>query len=227
MLVSMDELGRDLMALGAAEEALDLLHCCLTLREEALGAQHHDTFGTAYNLAEVLSVLDRQAEAIPLRRRELAWCRKQNGDTDPGTLYSLNQLAIDLTAVGELEESEALFRKLISVHQEVLEPDDFDIGRALGGLAKTLEEACKLDEAADYARQCLEHRTVHEGPEAWWTNRARIELARILNKLGRDSEALLQIRDMEYILAGKHDVDNHDRLLLTEAMAISEEINAS
>ena len=31
--------------------------------------------------------------------------------------------------------------------QQVLEPEDFQIGRALGGLAKTLEAAGKLEEA--------------------------------------------------------------------------------
>jgi tetratricopeptide (TPR) repeat protein len=86
--------------LGELDQAETLYLRCLAGREEALGADHADTLTTAYNLAFVLSQQDRRAEAIPLRRRELTWCRQQNGNTDPGTLTSINDLAIDLVVHG-------------------------------------------------------------------------------------------------------------------------------
>ena len=46
----------------------------------------------------------------------------------------------------------------MTTRQQVLEPGDFQIGRALGGLAKTLEEAGKLEEAAAYRLKALDHR---------------------------------------------------------------------
>ena len=45
----------------------------------------------------------------------------------------------------------------------MLKPEDFQIGRALGGLAKTLELAGKLEEALSYRQQALEHRLAREG----------------------------------------------------------------
>jgi hypothetical protein len=60
--------GYDLLAAGETEEALEVLQSC----------------------ADVLSQQGRRADAIPLRRRELAWTREQNGDTDLGTLMSIN-----------------------------------------------------------------------------------------------------------------------------------------
>jgi tetratricopeptide (TPR) repeat protein len=172
---------------------------------------------TAYNVADVLSQQKRHAEAIPLRRRELAWCREQNGDSDPGTLTSINGLAIDLRETGELEEAEALFRELVAARQQVLEPEDFQIGRSLGGLAKTLELAGKLAEALTYSQQALEHRQSHEGPDAWWTNRARLDLARVLQKLSRNSDATALLQELQASMNRNNDPDDDDRQLISDA----------
>jgi len=42
----------------------------------------------------------------------VATCHQLNDDTDPGTLASINELAIDLRETGALEEAETLFREL-------------------------------------------------------------------------------------------------------------------
>jgi len=73
-----------------------------------------------YFLANLLSDQGRCNESILLRRRELAWCRQQKGDTDHGTLQSIKKLAIDLRETGDLEEAETLFRELIAGRQQVL-----------------------------------------------------------------------------------------------------------
>ena len=203
--------------LGELEQAEALYRRCLAGREDALGAQHPDTLTTAYNLAELLSQLERRAEAIPLRRRELTWCRQQNGNTDPGTLSSINELAIDLRETGALEEAEFLFRELVTTRQQVLEPGDFQIGRALGGLAKTFEDAGKLEEAAAYRLKALDHRLEHEGPDAWWSNRNRLDLARVLGKLGRDSEALAQLQELQQSMGRNDNPNDDDRELIIEA----------
>ena len=176
--------------LGDLKQAEVLYRQCLAGREEALGADHAKTMDIAFSLAGVLSEQENHAGAIPLRRQELAWCREQNGDTDSGTLSSINNLAIDLRENGELQEAEALFRELVAGRQQVLEPEDFDIGRALGGLAKTLEAAGKLEEALDYAQQAFDHHLEHQGPDDRHTIRKRLDLARLLHKMGGNTEAI-------------------------------------
>jgi nephrocystin-3 len=203
--------------LGEPEQAETLYRRCLEGREQALGAEHAETLSTVYNLADVLSQQERHAEAIPLRRRELAWCREQNGDTDPGTLTSINGLAIDLRETGALEEAEALFCELVKTCQQVLEPEDFQIGRALGGLAKTLEEAGKLEEALTYRRQALEHRLTHESSDAWWANRERLDLARVLHKLERNAEATALLQELMANIGRNIDPDDDDRQLQRDA----------
>jgi tetratricopeptide (TPR) repeat protein len=206
--------------LDQPEKAEQLWRQCLSGYETSYGADHFQTLGIAFKLAEVLSAMGKPADAIPLRRRKLAWCRQEKGDTDPDTLHSINQLAIDLRETGEWEESEILFRELLTSRQQVLEPDDFNIGRALGGLAKTLEAAGKLEEALVAARQCLDHRLAHQGPDDFSTNRNRLDLARVLQKLGSHSEALQLLDELQASLERNQDPDDDDCQLLDNATAL-------
>ena len=91
------------------------------------------------------------------------------------------------------------------------------VGRSLGGLAKTLEEAGKLQEAAAIGKQALEHRLKHEGPNAWWTNRGRMDQARVLHKLGRSAEALSLLAQLQQSMEKLEQPDQADRDLIDAA----------
>ena len=194
-----------------AEEAyLGLINLCQSISQKSLCE-------ALYVYAKYLSEESRRAESIDLRRRELLIRKQLYGDADSDVLISLNELAIDLREIEELQEAESLFRELVAANLQVLKPEDFQIGRALGGLAKTLELAGKLEEALSYRQQALEHRLAREGPDAWWTNRNRLDLARVLGKLGRDSEALVQLQELQQSM-GRNDNSNvDDRELIIEA----------
>ena len=146
---------------------------------------------------------------------------KRDGRGAAGTLTSINGLAIDLREAGELEEAETLFRELLAGREQVLEPGDFQIGRALGGLAKTLELASKLEEALDYRQQALNHRLANEGPDAWCTNRGRLDLARVLQKLDRQTEAHALVRELQASMDQLEEPDEDDRLLISEASELT------
>jgi len=216
-----------LSEIGELNEAENILRRCLTGREESLGSEHPNTLSVAYHLAELLSSQSRHSEAIRLRRRELTWCRKQNGDTDTGTLTSINELAIDLRETGELEEAEALFRGLVAARQQVLKPEDFQIGRALGGLAKTLEAAGKLEEALTYSQQALDHRLTYEGPNSFWTNCERLDLARVLLNLGRSTNALSLLEQLLMSMKDIIEPDDSDTRLMEEAETLRRALGSS
>ena len=201
-------------------KAAALSNLCLNSLSDDLDSSDSDKMNVINKFADVLSEQGRHAEAIPLRRCELVWCREQNGNTDPGTLSSINGLAIDLREIGELEESEALFRELVAGRQQVLEPGDFDIGRALGGLAKTLEAAGKLDAALDYAQQCLNHRLEYEGINSSYTNRNRLDVARVLQKLERDQEALDMLNQLDASLNSDSELSDDDQQLMADASGL-------
>ena len=107
----------------------------------------------------------------------------------------------------------------------MLEPEDFDIGRSLGGLSKTLEQAGKLEEALDFAQQCLAHRLEHEGKDSWWSNRQRFDTARILQKLSRNIEALSMLDELQASMGGQGEPDDDDRKLLADAKALRQALN--
>jgi tetratricopeptide (TPR) repeat protein len=107
----------------------------------------------------------------------------------------------------------------------VLEPGDFQTGRALGGLAKTLDLAGKLDEALDYGQQALAHRQTYEGPDAWWSNRERLDLAHVLQKLGQSVEALTLLDQLQMSMAGLDDPDEDDHDLIKAAAELRAEIS--
>jgi len=223
-ITTLNNLGTTYYYLGDIENAQIFINKGLRARENLLGEDHPETVISLANNAAILEMLRRHSEAIPLRRRELAWCREQNGDTDPGTLTSINALAIDLRETRELEEAETLFRELVTTCQQVLEPGDFQIGRALRGLARTLEEAGKLEDAVAFAHQALDHRHAHEGPDAWVTNRNRLDLAQVLHKLGRSAEALSLLDQLQHSMGGIAEPEQEDLDLIEAAVELRGDI---
>jgi tetratricopeptide (TPR) repeat protein len=219
-LTSIHRLAEDLCWANELEESEQLYREALSGRIAALGSDAADTMASRYSLAHCLSKQERYGESIALRRVELAWCRQHNGDTDPGTLSSINGLAIDLRENGDLEEAEDLFRELVAGLQRELEPKDFQIGQALGDLAMTLEEACKLEEALNYAQQCLDHSFECNGADSWYTNRERLHLARVLHKLGRHPDAVEHLITLHDSLTNKPNPNGDDNQLLAVAAAL-------
>ncbi len=203
--------------LGRYGESIPLRRRELEVAARRDGRDALDTLTSIQGLADDLFWTGGLAESEQLYREVLSGRSATLGDEDPATLRTLNQLAIVLRESDELEESESLFRELVAAQQQVLEPEDFQIGRALGGLAKTLEVAGKLEEAAAFAQQALTHRLEHEGPNAWWTNCERLDLAGVLHKLERNQEALALLDDLQTSLNVNPGQDDDDREILFDA----------
>ena len=152
-----------------------------------------------------------------MRQKEIAWCRTVKGDTDPSTLSSINQLAIDLCETKQLEEAEMLLRELVESYNQILEADDFQIGGALTDLAKTLERVDKIEEATAFAQQAFDHRLEHEGPDAWSTNNGRLDLARLLHKSEQNDQSLLLLFELITSMEKLTEPDEEDQSLIAEA----------
>lgn len=108
-----------------------------------------------------------------------------------------------------------------------MDSKDFQIGRALGGLSKTLEAAGKLEDALDYAQQCLVHRLEYEGTDSWYTNNNRLDLARVLFKLSRSAEALALLDELQINVGDKIEPDANDQQLLSDALKLRQLIKTS
>jgi len=226
-LTSIHDLADDLYWNDDLQEAEQLYREALAGWMAVLGDDDSGTMASRYGLARCLSAQERHGEAIELRRVELKWCRKQNGYQDEGTLTSINELAIDLRECGMLDEAESLFRELLASRVAVLEPEDFLISCSLGGLSKTLEQAGKLEDALDYAQQCLAHRLEHEGTDSWYTNNDRLDLARVLYKLCRSAEALALLDELQISVGENKETDDNDRQLLANSAELRQLMKTS
>jgi len=216
-LTSIHELAEDLYWTNELKESEQLYREALAGRISALGDDNSATMASRSGLAWCLSAQERYEEAIELRRVELAWYRQQDNDLGSGTLESIEDLALVLFQSRELEEAESLFRELLEARQQILEPGDFEIGRILGILTRTLEEAGKLEQALDYGLQALDHCLTHEGQDAAWTNRERLGLAQVLYKLDRNQEALTLLMELQGSMARLDDPDDDDRKMADDA----------
>ena len=99
------------------------------------------------NVAGVLGVQGRLAEAEVLERERLAAKRAEGGDRHPSTLGALNNLADNLRAQGKLAEAEPLLREALAARREVSGNDDKQTMNAAGNLGKVLLAQGKLAEA--------------------------------------------------------------------------------
>lgn len=80
-----------------------------------------------------------------------------------------------------------------------------------------------MEEAAVYRLKALDHRLEHEGPAACWANRERLDLARVLHKLGRLEEATKLLAS----ITSKPEPDDDDRQLLADAAALRDQIEVN
>lgn len=223
-LTSIHCLANDLYWSNNLRESEQLYREALQGRIDALGDDNDATMDSRYGLTGCLSAQGCYTEAIELRKVELAWCRQQNGDTDLSTLASLHELAVDLRQVRELDEAEALFRELLRARQQVLAPEDFMIGQTLGDLAKTLEQSGKWEQALEYWQQALQHHQRHEGHEAWWTNRIRLDLALGYLRLGEPYKALSLLGQLQISMKAIGEPDHLDAELMEEAEALRKDL---
>lgn len=212
-LASIHYLAKDLYCADQLQESELLYREALAGWLKAAGEHDSATVATRSGLGWCLFAQERYEEAIELLKIELAWHRQNHNNTDSGTLASIEALAIALREIGELEEAETLFRELLRARQLALEPSDFEIGRVLGILTKTLEEAGKLEQALHYGRQALDHCLTHVGQDAVWTNRERLDLAQVLHKLDRNREALTLLMELQGSMARLNDPDeDHSKM---------------
>ena len=94
-------------------------------------------------------------------------------------------------------------------------------------MAETLEKGGQLKEALIYAQQCFDHRLQYEGKESFYTNRNRLELARVLNKLERKREAMNLINEIQAIFEKIEELDENDQDLLSKVSELRDLINQS
>ncbi|MEZ6056871.1 MAG: tetratricopeptide repeat protein [Planctomycetaceae bacterium] len=87
----------------------------LAIDEASFGAEHPAVARDLNNLAQLLQVTNRLAEAEPLMRRALAIDEASFGPEHPDVARDLNNLAQLLRATNRLAEAEPLMRRMVTI----------------------------------------------------------------------------------------------------------------
>jgi tetratricopeptide (TPR) repeat protein len=145
------------------------------------------------SLTQILRDQGHFPEAEKFGRETLALEQRALGSDHPGTLWSMNQLALTLQQEGRYIESEKLFRETLAVETRVLGPDHDNTRSALANLGLTLLAEGRLTEAEAVQRE---------------------ELAKTRKAVGPDHPSTLE--SMSYLaitLAKEHKLEESERLL--------------
>jgi non-specific serine/threonine protein kinase/serine/threonine-protein kinase len=181
--------------LGLYPQAESLLLHTVEIRRRTLGAKNPDTVRAVFDLAQVLTWENRNAEAEKLCRETIDTFRRVLGPEHRDTLHSRNWLAVILDSEGRYPEAEKLNREVLAVATRVLGPPDWLSRVVLGHLTGDLGYEGKYAEAEKAFREELEEDRQRFGPDHRQVIADSDNLAEVLSREGKFAAAEHMYRD--------------------------------
>ena len=158
------QLGVVLRARGDYQGAERLVREALSTRRNLFGERHADVAATLTVLAEVLYYKGEYARAAEMQREALAVHRAVGADSALLATALVN-LAETLRPLGQLEESESLFREALSIRRAALGDDHPHVAATLTSLAAFLRDLGDYRAAEPLLREALATRRQVLGDE--------------------------------------------------------------
>jgi serine/threonine protein kinase len=160
-----DRLGRTLLSLGRAQEAIEFLTWARDTRQGKLGPDHPDTLGSMGNLAEGYRTAGQLAKALPLLEETLKLMKAKLGPDHPDTLTSMNNLALSYQDAGQLAKALPLLEETLKLRKAKLGPDHPATLTSMGNLAEGYRAAGQLDNALPLLEETLKLTKAKLGPD--------------------------------------------------------------
>ena len=182
-------LGVSYQALGQFKDAQAQLASAYETRRQTLGPEHPDTLSAMHHLANALTMLNRPAEALAMKRELAALRCKVLGDEHRDTLRSLDSLATSLYYSADRDEGEQLRRDVLAVRRRVLGEQDPDTLVSINNLAQLALERKDLEEAEKLYRMVYQGRRDQLGEHHADTLNTAASLARVLSNKGDHANA--------------------------------------
>ncbi|KAF2687612.1 kinesin light chain 1 [Lentithecium fluviatile CBS 122367] len=133
--------------------------------------------------------LGQYSAAEATYRQVLLMTEKVLDSEHPGTLTSMNNLALVLDNQGKYEEAESMNRQTLARTEKVLGPEHPSTLTSMNNLALVLDNQGKYEEAESMNRQTLTQREKVLGPEHPSTLTSMSNLAGVLDSQGKYEEA--------------------------------------
>ena len=129
------------------EQAEPLYQRALTIREQALGADHPDTATSLNNLATLYQYQGKYEQAEPLLQRALTIREKVLGADHSDTASSLNDLAGLYRDQGKYEQAEPLYQRALLIYEQAFGANHPFIAITLKNYAYLLRLMQRTEEA--------------------------------------------------------------------------------
>ncbi|RYP29542.1 hypothetical protein DL767_006670 [Monosporascus sp. MG133] len=176
------------LKLGKLENTEQSAREAFQIRSSLLGSTAKDTVRCQAHLARVLWALGKYQEARGLA--DGAFTAFQARDPkSPGTLGSMDILALVLDSLGEYEEAEQIHRQTLELRQKVPGKEHPSTLASMNNLALVLDNQGKFDKAEQIHRQTMELRQKVLGKEHSDTLTSMNNLANVLHSQGKYEEA--------------------------------------
>jgi CHAT domain-containing protein len=194
---ALNELGQTLLYTGQFAEAESSLRRAQAINTRLFGAESARVGANVHNLGLLYRLMGQYARAEAALRQALAIDQKAVGAETPLVAINTLMLAQVLNVQGKYAEAEPLFRQALATGQRLLGPQRPDhpvLGGCLAGLAELLRSTGRVSEAEPLLRQALANAQQFLDPNHPDVGAYSMFLGRLLHQMGRNPEALEQLR---------------------------------
>ena len=158
------KLGRSLISLGEAPDAIVVLKKSTETRRARLGPDHSDTLSVSNNLAYAYDLAGKLDLALPVYEETLKLPKARLGPNHPDTVSSMHFLGTAYDRAGKLALALPLLEETLKVRKALLGRDHTDTLASMTNLAVVYQEAGKLDLALPLFKEQYKLRQSHARP---------------------------------------------------------------
>lgn len=188
-LLAVRTLGHVLVKQRRFGEAEAVLRSALTNERALFGEGHPSVLATSRSLASVIEAQRRYGEARRLREDDLARAIEVLGDHDVFVAIGLNGLGQNGLDSGRPDLAVTDFRRALAVRRQIHPADHWRIAEARGRIGTALLAAGRLAESEPDLVAAYEGLRIQRGTGADETERVRLRLLELYERLHRPDDA--------------------------------------
>ena len=172
-------------------QRLELTHAALDMTIELFGEEHVTTASRMAELALVHDHLGDYERAAEVGRRAWEIHSKARGESNPGSITILSNLAGSLRQAGDLDRAVEIYEQTHDLRLQTLPEDHLLLAYTAHGLGNTLRELGRLEASARWLEEALRLCQLHESSNEAIT---RVNLSRTHESAGDLERAIEQQR---------------------------------
>jgi serine/threonine protein kinase/tetratricopeptide (TPR) repeat protein len=180
-----DRLGKSLLSLGFAPDAIPLFKKARETRESQLGHDPPDTLRSMSHLAWGYLDAGMLDLAVPLFQETLELQRAKLGDDHYDTISTMGNLALAYHKAGKLDLAVALYEETVRLEKAMPDPNDRDLNTHMHNLATGYQSLGKLELALPLFEETLERDRAKLGPDHRLTLSTMNALASAYQRAGK------------------------------------------